>query len=459
MSRTTLAIDVGTHAARALIFGPEGELLSSASRPLTLQHPAPGHVEQDPEAMREALREAIDEVLASAATTPAGAGLAVQRSSVLLWRRDDGEPLTPILSWQDTRAADLLDPLANEEDEIARRTGLRLSPHYGASKLSRALSECEHAEPACGPLAAWLALHILESGPARVDHANASRTLLWNLETRDWDPLLCERFGVPVDALPRCRPIRHGYGVLRNRAIPLTAMSGDQNAAALADGPLPPGHALVNLGTGAFVLAPTGDAPRRVDRLLTGPLDSDADGASYLIEGTVNGAGAAFAWAEERWKLAPIAPRLDAMPAPASPPILLNAVGGLGSPWWRHDVDTRIVGPEGEEEIAFGVMESVLFLLRANLDRLAAGGAAPRVLRVTGGLARSRRVCAGLAALSGLPVERPEQAEATARGIAWLAAGRPSTWPGSRSERFEPVSDPALEARHETWLAMMEDLA
>ncbi len=465
MSDDTLAIDVGTHAARALIFGPEGDLRAASSRPLALDRAPGGRVEQDPDAMLAATRNAIAEVLATRAETPARAGMAVQRSSVLLWNRESGEALTPVLSWQDTRAADRLEPLAKDESEIVRRTGLRLSPHYGASKLAWLREGQTGGDVAGGPLAAWLAMRLCMSS-AQVDHASASRTLLWNLETRTWDPWLCERFGVPMDTLPACRPIRHDYGRLEKSEIPLTALDGDQNAAALADGPLPPAHALVNLGTGAFVIVPTGVAPVRVDRLLTGILDSDADGASHMVEGTVNGAGAAFTWAERRHRLEPLAPRLDHLRPAADAPMFLNAVGGLGSPWWRHDIEPRFI-PEAQADeaaIADSVLDSVLFLLRANLDaidpalRARPGDTPLRALRVTGGLARSRKACERLAVLTGLPVERPDQGEATARGVAWLAAGRPALWRSSPLESFAPGENRELVARYESWLAMMKDL-
>ena len=163
--------------------------------------------------------------------------------------------------WQDTRAADRLRSLAGREPEIALRTGLRLSPHYGASKMAWALeslpavaSARQEGRLSMGPLAAWLLANLAADRPHAIDHANAARTLLWNLDTRDWDPLLLELFGLEAVNLPIVRPIRFHHGVLEKADIPIHALSGDQNAALFAGGAFPADRALVNLGTGAFAL-------------------------------------------------------------------------------------------------------------------------------------------------------------------------------------------------------------
>lgn len=473
-----LALDVGTFSARALLLDAGGEALATAARPLALTDRGGGCVEQDPAALLAACRAVLGEALAGGGRAPDCCGIAVQRSSVLAWHRRSGAPLSPVLSWQDTRSADRLASLAEHEDEIARISGLRLSPHYGAGKLAWLLA----AQPAVaaarreeclalGPLAAWLLASLRDDEALEVDHANASRTLLWNLAARDWDPRLLELFGLEAELLPRSRPLRHDYGVLAGHGIPIRALSGDQNAAVLAGGAPDPAAALVNLGTGAFLLRPVGAAPRAVPRLLAGILDSDSDGASYLVEGTVNGAGAAFAWAEARWGLSPLAPRLDDLPADVEPAPFLNAVGGLGSPWWRHDVETAFapaaaLPPAGaapsaaqEASIALGVAESVLFLIQSNLDALRAAGLGPERLVVTGGLARSRRLCQGLADLAELPLALPAAVEATARGAAWLAAGGPPGWRRAPAIRVPPTPNAALHRRYESWLASMRDLA
>ncbi len=470
-----LAIDQGTHASRAILWGPRGEVRFTAAREVELQRLAGGRVEQDAGGILSATRAVIDEACARA--TEAGwaidaAGLAVQRSTVVAWDRETGEALAPAPSWQDTRAADRLVPLEGRAREIADRTGLRLSPHYGASKMAWLLEECAAVDDAfrrgalvMGPLATWLLNGLRsvgsEAGRPEVDHANASRTLLWNLDRRDWDPELISAFGLPVEVLPASRPILTDWGQLSAGDIPLRVVTGDQNAAIFADGPLVPGVARVNLGTGAFVLAPTGRRIAPISRLLRGVAASDADGAEYLVEGTVNGAGAAFSWAAREWGLEnPVARLEESFSVRSEPPVFLNGVGGVGSPWWKPDLRSEWLGDPaaGPLERIRAIGESVLFLLRANLDAMREAGEDLHEIRISGGLSRSAAMCRGLAALSGLRVRRGEHAEATARGVAWLAAGRPDDWdPGDGGEVFEPVSDPAAESRYLRFHAAMEE--
>lgn len=461
-----LVMDQGSHASRAVLYDRRGRVITSAISEVALSRPAPGHVEQDGTEILAATRVVIAEVMAAAGGRPVrAAGLAVQRSSVIAWDRESGEPLSPVLSWQDTRAAERLEPLASDEAEIAARTGLRLSPHYGASKLAwcldnnpdlgRARSE---GRLAMGPLAAFLIAKLCGGLPHLVDHANASRTLLWHIRHRDWDPWLLDRFGLPGDILPASCPVLHEYGALAGCGVPLIAVSGDQNAALFAEGPLKQGVARVNLGTGAFVLAPVGESPVLSDSLLAGIAVSDSAGAGYLIEGTVNSAGAALAWARERWELCDLDEAFgdDSLPVP----LFLNAVGGIGSPFWRHDLtpcfpetDPASLSPR---QITRAVAESVLFLIMANLDAMLEAGIAIDSLALSGGLSRSSALCQALADLARLPLTRTGDVEASARGMAWLAAGRPPEWPDSmESHRFSPRHRPELSDRFEAFLAML----
>ena len=473
---STLAIDCGTTSVRAILYDECGAQLSASSRAVGFLRSGPVHYEQDPGELLAAARAVAADLLRER-RLPASVGIAVQRSSVAFWDADGGSALAPVIGWQDTRAAERVAALAPHAAQIRERSGLRLSPHYGATKLDWAQRNLPAIAAAradgrlrMGPLAAWL-LRGLSSGAADlVDHVNASRTQLWNLERRDWDPRLCELFRVDAGCLPTCLPVRSDYGELAEAAVPVTALSGDQNAALFANGSLPTGTLCVNLGTGAFALLATGSRLLRGDgRLLSGVADSDADGASYLLEGTVNGAGAALLHVETEHGLAPIAPRIDALCAGGADPLLyMNAVGGLGSPWWRSDLrsgamaagaEARSLREDGGAALALGAVESVLFLLKANFDLLARAAGPADSIRVSGGLAASGQLCRRLASLAGMPVERPAQREATARGIAWLAAGRPDGWRSREREIFEPLPDLALRGRYESWLAAMAELA
>jgi len=463
----TLVIDQGTRSTRALAFDAQGRVRASASRPVSLQGYGSDRVEQDAAEIMASVHQVVDQVLAEPDVRRRGvaaAGLTTQRSSVVAWDRDTGEPLAPLLSWQDRRVASWLAAFQEHATAIKARTGLRLSPHYGAGKLRwyldhvPAVAQAQRAGIlAFGPLAAFILFNLLRGRPLAVDHVNASRTQLWNLETRDWDPWLLDLFQVPVDCLPRCRPTTHPYGLLNAAGIPLLAANGDQNAAIYSLGRPKPGTAIVNMGTGAFILRLTGDRLVPHPALLSGLASSSDQAAEYLVEGTVNGAGAALTWASEQWHLSDIARRLDGWLAAAeSPPVFANSIGGLGSPWWKPGPSPAISGAGEPWQKAVAVAESILFLLRANLDAMLAAGLAASQVQVSGGLARVDGLCQRLADLVALPVYRPVEVEATARGMAWLAAGRPAHWPKpGRGRIFRPRPNPSLADRYGRFLDLM----
>lgn len=469
----TLAIDQGTHASRALVFDASGQLVAQVQRPVALLRHGADRVEQDAGEILASVNAVVAEVLASAALhgrTIANAGLATQRSSVVAWDRHSGEPLSPVLSWQDRRGADWLAHFAAHAHIIKQRTGLPLSPHYGASKLRwlldhvPAVQKAHHQHRlALGPLASFLLFHLLQSNPLLVDHANAARTQLWNIDSRDWDPWLLGLFGVDANTLPACRSIVHCYGILAGADIPLTAVNGDQNAAVYGLGQPCAATGIVNLGTGAFVLVPTGTDRITHPALLNGLVCSGNNGFEYTLEGTVNGAGAALSWAQEHWNIADVTEHLDEwLQRPGEPPLFINTIGGLGSPWWRPGPPAALVGSgeavgcvETWQQIV-AVAESILFLVQANLDAIREAGLPLTTLRVSGGLASSNALCQTLADLSGCTVFRPAETEATARGIAWLAAGSPPGWSGShQGDTFTARSRPDLNERYRRFCRLL----
>jgi glycerol kinase len=463
-ARVILALDQGTHASRALLIDRDGNLRSAHRRDVSLRRPRPRHVEQHAGAVLDSLRNVIAEALdhaSHAGLTIECAGLATQRSTVVAWSRPSGEALAPALSWLDTRAD--LQSFTHHAADIEGRTGLRLSPHYGAGKLcwllrhSTAVREAANsADLALGPLASFLLFNLVEGRPFVADHANAHRTLLMNLETRDWDESLTKTFGIAVDHLPRSVPVRHAFGALRGTDIPLTACGGDQGAAVHAYGAPDDGIA-INAGTGAFILATTGEHILRRAPLLSGLVASDSIGATYCLEGTVNGAGAAITYANDRWGCDAAA--WSGWKDVAEPPTFLNTVGGLGSPWWRPGPAPRLEATQAPHAaaVAAAIMESIVFLIQANLELLRDAVQTTDALRLTGGLARDDAFCQRLADISGLPVARPKNIEATGRGIAWLAAGGAREW-AEAATRFEPVHDRALVERYRRFRQVVDGL-
>jgi glycerol kinase len=459
-----LALDQGGHTSRAVLFDADGHELTEAHTPVTTYRDGPDRVEHDPDELASSLRLAAEDVCESRAARGRRirvAGLSCQRSTIVCWDRQDGRALSRALSWQDRRDAAFLERLRPREAWIRRRTGLVLSPHYGANKLRWCLETLPSVRDAAatgrlaaGPLSSFLLARLLENRPVCVDPSNAARTLLFDPDTRHWVPELLEAFGVPAGALPQPVTTRHDYGWLRiaNREIPLTACTGDQAAAVFAFGDPQTGHAWLNVGTGAFLqrAIPAGTEP--VDGLLKSVLYSDESGALCSLEGTVNGAGAALEWLEPQIAL-DVARAVQALPEPvlARAPLFINGVGGLGSPWWRAEFPVEFTTAGGDLERVAAVIESIAFMVCVNLEVMRGAGALTS-LTATGGLARSDYLCRAVADLAALAVERPELREATARGTAFLAAGRPACWRVPPLERrFAPAGNATLAARFQRW--------
>lgn len=467
-----LALDQGGHASRALVFDRRGVLQAKAVVETTEHRSPPDRVEQDGDELAGSLKLAAEEAIVSLggrAADIAAAGLATQRSSVICWDRETGATLSPVLSWQDRRAHDWLQQFTAREETIRERTGLVLSAHYGASKLRwcldhlPAVAEARDAgRLAMGPLASFLLFRLLRERPLLIDPSNAGRTLLWNLAAMDWDDELMKLFGIPRAALPVCVPTRHGYGTLtvRGRKIPLTVLNGDQSAALFALGRPHANTAYVNLGTGAFVLRALGELPARRPRLLCSlAWKSDGD-VVHVIEGTVNGAGSALEWAEQNLGVKDVGDHLaDWWKHETSPPLFLNGVSGLGSPFWAADFESRWIGEGSPPAKVAAVAESILFLLQCNLDEMKKSFSPFEQIFVSGGLSMNDVLCEKLANLTGLPVYRPVEHEATARGLAWLAGGCPADWPEADPGRwFRPKDDRSLVERYQRWKREMESV-
>jgi glycerol kinase len=473
VTQAFLAIDQGGHASRALAFGSTGQRLGEGYAAVATQRTPDGRVEHDAEELIASLRAAIGEAcrrVAAGGLSIAAAGLATQRSSMVCWHRRTGEALSPVISWQDRRHADWLRQFEPSRDWIRAHTGLVLTAHYGASKMRWCLDHlpavqaaAAAGELAMGPLASFILSRLLDSQPFVADPANASRTQLWDPATRDWSAPLLELFGVPRAALPRCVTSRHDYGALATSAgaLPLVVATGDQSAVPFAVGALDPAAAYLNVGTGAFVQRAIRDRLPDAPRLLASVVWSDASGVDYMLEGTVNGAGSALDWfaARERVDLPALLASLETSAGALDPPLFLNGVSGIGSPFWMSELEPRFVGSGGVAAQALAVLESIVFLIRVNLDELGPHGPPLRRIVLTGGLASSNLFCQRLADVAGIEVWRSREPEATARGLAWLVAGSPPGWPSPEGDAFLPRADAALLARFVAWQSVMPALA
>ncbi len=465
-----LTIDQGGHASRAALYTVDGELVNRAAISIKTHRPAPEYVEHDPEEVVLSIRTAVDAAIGEADVSAiVAAGLATQRSSVVCWDSHTGMALSPIISWQDRRTAGELEQLVSHTADIRQRTGLPLSPHYGASKLRwcwqhlPAVREAWQAgHLAWGPLASFLTFRLTQERALAADPANASRTLLWNLGSGDWDDQLARLFDIPIQALPPSVDSDYNWGHLihnRNR-IPLTLVTGDQSAALFAFAESASGALMINVGTGAFMQLALSQRPPP-SRLLTSLAYQGQKQRIYALEGTVNGAASALNWITAKLGLDEAA-IINHLPQWLQdcrhPPLFLNGVSGLGTPYLEPLFASRFIGDGSVAEKMVAVCESIIFLLRVNHEEMANTAGSPSQIIISGGLANLDGLCQRLADLSGLPVLRPRDHEATAQGLLGLLTRNHPPATGDRIHaRFLPRHDAMLEARYRAWRAALED--
>jgi glycerol kinase len=458
-----LAIDQGGLSSRAVLFDNNGGVVDRAQFEVPTQRRGPEVVEHDAEDLLRSVQNATRSVIDRSPGPIKSTGLATQRASVVCWDRDTGLPLSPVISWQDRRNADWMAQLHLDEANIRRRTGLIFSPHYGAGKLRWCLDNlpavkraAKRGSLAMGPLASFLCARLLDGQPFVTDPANASRTLLWNYLDGDWDPELLGIFDISPEMLPEvCESTAH-FGNLWDTGIALTACTGDQSAVPFAWSEPDPETVFINAGTGAFVQRKLPGDPEHLPGLPCSVLLYREGKMHYAVEGTVNGAGSALAWLSGKTGT-PIKNLIDAGNV-AEPPLFLNGISGLGSPYWRPDFQTRFVGRGGPESKALAVLESIVFLIAVNLDVMHQALPRPHHIVLTGGLSEIAQLCQLLANITRLSVYRPPFVEATARGVARLAMGSQKSWPAREPHMiFEPDNNVALDHRFDKWKSLMQE--
>lgn len=425
-SPLAIGVDLGSTAIKAGVLDGRGRLcgVESIAAPPLRGHG--GIREGDAEAYVRAAREVLQAV---SAAVPSGTpvGIATQRSSFTLWDRRDGRPQTPMVSWQDRRAADWCDRHRGIEPEVLRRTGLPLSTHYVGPKLA-AMQESDQSlrsamrgdALAFGTLETFLLWLGCGENRHETDLSVAARTLLIDLEREDWSPELLAHFQVPASVLPRVVATT-GRDLAIDSGLRITATLSDQAAAALAVFDDARSSVLVNLGTGAFVLRETEQPDLRKPGYLLGPLLATAGSERrYALEGTINGSGPAL----DRYGPGPTE-WPDADPCPEG--FALPDLAGLGSPHWRPDVGLTFSGPAErlpDPQLRRIVLEGLLFRIREILEDLC-DDAEPQRIILAGGVMRDPAVGPGLAALLGREVEHLLERESGLIGASRLAAGLP----------------------------------
>ena len=448
-----------------------GRVVASARRALASRFPRPGWVEQSPgdiwESQLDAAREAVGQV---GVESILGIAIANQRETSLIWNRESLVPLGEAVVWQCRRTADSAADLDRRRGpEIRDRSGLRPDAYFSGLKFSWLLEHVEGAATlassgllACGTIDTWLLANLTAGAAYATDTTNASRTMLWNLRSGEWDPELCEWQGLDRSLLPEVRSSGGEFGLtdpsLFGRALPILAVAGDQQAALNGHGIDAPGSAKCTYGTGAFVLTHAGDAAdpaSTADGLL---LTAAADGG-FAYEGGVFTAGSVVQWLRDELGLATSAPAISELAASvdsSSGVAMIPALSGLGSPHWDSDARGAILGitrGTTAAHVARAALESVAFRVREIVEAMESDVTSIEELRVDGGMTSSDVLMQIQTDVLQRPVIRPVMQETTALGVARLAMEVTGIRPeiALEAQTFEPTGD--LERTYARWTA------
>jgi glycerol kinase len=440
-----LAIDQGTTSSRAMLFSREGECMATAQQEFRQYYPDDGWVEHDPEEIWSSVVDVCRITRAQASGKGleiTGIGITNQRETVIVWDRQTGEPVYNAIVWQDRRTAQRCAALkaAGHEPLVTARSGLLLDPYFSATKLHWILKHVDGARAkaeagalAFGTVDTFLLWRLTGGAVHATDVTNASRTMLFNIHTQQWDEDLLKLFDIPAAVLPEVRDCTADFGrtekELFGAQLPIGGIAGDQQAAAIGQACLEPGMSKSTYGTGCFVLLNTGtQAFQSRNRLLTTIAYRVKGKTAYALEGSIFVAGAAIQWIRDGIKLIDSAAEVEGLAASIDSNrgvYMVPAFTGLGAPYWDPNARGAIFGltrDTGIAEIVRATLESVGYqthdlvqAMRRDTD------VASETLRVDGGMAANDWFLQFLADLLGVTVERPKVTETTALGAAYLA--------------------------------------
>ncbi len=452
MEQYILALDQGTTSSRAMLFDKHGQVVACAQEEFPQILPAPGIVEHDAEAIWDTQLGVARKALAQAgvaASAVAAIGIANQRETTLLWDRHTGRPVAPAVVWQSRVSAPWCDRLKAQglEPLFRQRTGLVLDPYFSATKIQYLLETLDlrpaaaRGEILFGTVDSFLVWRLTGGRLHLTDPSNASRTLLWNLHTRDWDDELLRLLDIPRAILPEVRPTSQVYGLTDpqwfGHPVPIAAMAGDQQAATFGQACFEPGTAKNTYGTGCFLLMNTGAQPVLSQHNLLATVGwALGDRITYCLEGSVFIAGAVVQWLRDGLGILQRSADVEllARTVPDSGGLyFVPALVGLGAPYWDPYARGTILGitrGTTAAHLARAALEAIAFQTRDLVEAMQqdAGCTLP-YLKVDGGAAANDLLMQFQADVLGVEVRRPTVAETTALGAAYLAGLAVGYWP------------------------------
>lgn len=478
--RCILALDQGTTSSRAILFDHAGDIMAISQREFEQIFPKPGWVEHDPNEIWSTQAAVAAEVAAKAGVSVgeiAAIGITNQRETTLVWDKATGEPVHNAIVWQDRRTANYCDRLreAGHEDLIRRKTGLVIDAYFSGTKIQWMLDNVdgvrertERGELAFGTVDSWLIWKLTGGALHMTDVTNASRTLLYNIHSNDWDDELLDLFGVPKSMLPEVRSSSEVYaetsGNLLSDSVPIAGIAGDQQAALFGQICTTPGMVKNTYGTGCFMLMQTGEeAVTSENNLVTTIAWRIGEKTEYALEGSIFIAGAVVQWLRDGLGLIDNSTEVEALARTVDDNggvYFVPAFTGLGAPHWDSYARGTIVGltrGSGAGHIARAALESIAYQTVDVIKAMEAdSGLSLKELRVDGGATANDLLMQFQADLLGVPVVRPRIRETTALGAAYLAGLAVGFWEDrdeiasqwKEDKRFEPDMDEATAGAH-----------
>lgn len=452
MTKYILALDQGTTSSRSIVFDHSGRIVASAQREFPQILPALGCVEHDPEAIWSTQSETARQAVAKAGIDPidlAAVGVANQRETTILWERDSGRPVANAIVWQSRVSSPICDQLKAEgvEQLLRQKTGLVVDAYFSGTKIKHLLdlhqglrSRAERGDVLFGTVDTYLIWRLTGGRRHVTDYSNASRTLIYNIHTLDWDDELLKLLDIPRAMLPEVLPSSHVLGETTadwlGHPIPIAGDAGDQQAATFGQGCFQPGDAKNTYGTGAFLLLNTGDSPvASENQLLTTIGWGVDDQIVYCLEGSVFVAGAVVQWLRDGLGLIERSADIEELATQAADSggvFLVPAFVGLGAPYWDPYARGTILGitrGTSASHLARAALESIAFQTCDLIEAMQQdAGLKLECLRVDGGASTNDLLMQFQADILGAKVHRPVVSETTALGAAYLAGLAVGYW-------------------------------
>jgi glycerol kinase len=465
-----IGIDQGSSATKAVVVSTDGQILFQTRKDLSPPLRDGIRIEHDADEIVRSVSGALNESMQAvrgAAVPVLGIGLACQRSSSLAWNSSTGAPLTPVMSWRDTRGSELIERIKDQGPAIHRLSGLPLTPYYSASKLRWVWDNIAAArlpDTVFGTLSSFLIRHLTGNAEDTIDHTNAARTQLMNIRTLAWDEELLGHFGLAGIRLPGIVPSAHAFGNVHTPAgdIPLLATIGDQQAALLGLGVLEQGDAGIIYGTGGFLMVNTGAVLVPAQGLMASVHYSNEKELHYLLEGSVNAVGDALEWTRKNLGLFKDYEEVDDLCWKAMNHVVaFIGLNGTGAPHWETDISSAFHGLGQEStsaDMVRAVVEGFIFFIKDIEEEVRKSGIIPGSFILAGGLSSLSYLSQIQADILKTDVRVSAGSEASAFGAAFLAGMQHGAWKAddirrlaSQGELVNGVENPGLEKRYRTW--------